>query len=170
MSSYFDAMVNFHLEDTSIHPEEKSQVVQNNRKVFTYNARDSEPPPIKIMRPKDKLATKNSKREIPNFVKRKNDYSQAMHQANSQSQPELLPPRVVPPPKRPNSPKHHLRTTAGNMLYKSIPDGNPYVEYQNDLPKYYNNNFPVQAEVVHANNQKTKSTYLRKLISYLMTF
>lgn len=63
---------------------------------------------------------------------------------------------------KPPTPKPELRPTAGNKLYKSIKDGNMWVEVQADAPKYYNNNYPIQSI---ATNGETyiKGTYYRKL-------
>lgn len=119
------------------------------------------------------------KRTVPSFVQKKIDMvkqrqSQTINRpvvqpsqgmSYSQSQPSMhyqeynwdlpldLPKR--PPPERRVTPKSKLRTRAGNMLYKSVKEGNQEVENQPGMPKYYNNNYPIQAMTTYG-NRKTK--------------
>jgi len=105
-----------------------------------------------------------SKRDIPAFVQRKTAKPEMIEPeptynlSHSQSQPIMpistqgdfgMPSNghhgnMTRRPKLP-TPKSKLRVKAGNMLYKSVPDGNPKVENLPDMPKYYNHNFPIQA-------------------------
>ena len=51
--------------------------------------------------------------------------------------------------------RYLLRPTPGNILYKSVPRGNPQIEDNPEYPQYYNNNFPIQS-VIRYENRLTK--------------
>ncbi|CAI2367627.1 unnamed protein product [Moneuplotes crassus] len=170
--SYFDSTVNYHTVDNSRNVQSMSQFSQPTQLIPNQKIMSMRSNATGGINKKKRENYVSTKRDVPGFVQRKiqmaHGYGPSLGQ--SQSQPRVgldqeydwnlpLEQPTKPLPNRIITPKAKLRTRAGNMLYKSVKEGNKEIEDRDNMPKYYNHNYPVQSLTSYG-VKKSKGTYL----------